>query len=284
MSKLSGWAKLPKMVRSGYLKELAKDGPLSLNFVNWIKHKVTPWSTKELSRIVAKKGAGKGAQQAIKETLKKQRYKPLTDKYMKYVGAPVAKADANLGAKAMKGTEKIFGKGTAKALFEDTKILPVKNAKGVFTGRQEVKMPSITAPATKAGKFVIPMLGFAKAQELLEKRKMNKNANITKADLQKTAAMLRSLKDQRSWLEKQARATLILFKQAELGQIEFPKTAAVYTEKIAELVSKDLNIVEEAIKLASPNLNSFGDLAGDASKGSSESPQDQFKQSLMTDF
>lgn len=109
---------------------------------------------------------------------------------------------------------------------------------------------------------------------------------ITKADLRKTAAMLTSLNGQNLQLMKEAKATELLYKQAELGQISLPKTYAELKEKVARLLSKDLNVVEEAIKMASSTeeLSSFGSLeAGSNSVGSNHNSAHQMFQQTIVD-
>ena len=275
------WKGVDQSIAKGLRNTVRTDTPTILQLGNWAKHKLKPWSAHEAKQIAGAKS--KEAISAIKEKLKHQRYKPMNEAYAKHIGDPVSKVDVNLGSKAHSFTKKHISGDVADALFKEKQLHQIKSPSGAHTGKHEVEVPSVLAPIHKAGKFVVPMLGFAKAQELLEKRKMEKQGSITKADLQKTAAMLRSLKDQRNWLEKKARATSILFKQAELGQIEFPKTAAVYEEKIAELIGKDLNVVEEAIKMAAPNFNSYGSLVPD-NTGIGTNPAETFKRSLMTDF
>ena len=211
--------------------------------------------------------------------------KKVNDAVWKYLQSPIIKADVALGEQAHKLTKKISG-GTG-SLFLDSKLLPMgsKSTKGGKTGRVEVDIPSITAPVTSVGRFVMPLLGATKAEEMLRgDHKMN-NPVITKADLQKTAAMLESLKGQKNEYEKKAQATKLLFKQAELGQIIFPKTHNEFQEKVAELMQKDLKVVEEAIKMAAASeelSNTFGSLnpyGGEPSKGGSA--QEAFQRSLM---
>jgi len=202
----------------------------------------------------------------------------------KYLQSPVIKADIALGEKAQNLTKKIFGgKGS---LWNEKKILPIGKASGRITKGQEVLIPSLFAPANKAGKVVIPILGSMKLEEMLGDNKMNQKPTITRADLTKTAEMLESLKGQKDIFIKQAYATKLLFKQAELGQILFPKTHNEFEEKVAELMHKDLNVVEEAIKMAAASeelTNTFGGLENPTNNGSEsgKSAQYAFQRSLM---
>lgn len=241
MEKESGFSSLGKHVQRGIRKAVAEEKPWLLSPINY----------------VAKKMVGK---------------KKVDDFYWKYLQKPTIKADMAGGTLAQKGLDKLTGKkGT---FFKEKKLLDTsrKNSSRLgrdsSTGKKEYELPSLMAPVNKAGKVVIPLLGTMKAEEILKKRRKkqgaNMNNNITKAELQKTAAMLTHLKDQKNGLKKEAKATELLYKQAELGQVALPKTFAEYREKVAELLSKDLDVVEEAIKMASSTeeINSMDSLGG----------------------
>ncbi len=108
---------------------------------------------------------------------------------------------------------------------------------------------------------------------------MNKN-KITEADLKKTAEMLIHLNTQNQNFEKQAKATELIYKQAEMGVCTFPKTFAAYQEKVAELLGKDLKVVEEAMKLASSSENdSLGGLDNVTTPGSN--PREAFQRAIV---
>lgn len=248
--KAGGWSSLPKAVKAGVRKALSEETPLLLAPVNWaLKHTIGP--------------------------------KKVSDFYWKYLQKPITKADMFLGSAAQKGVQKAsFGKLEGK-LFESPMLLPMKRAKGRSTGRVEYQLPSVMAPAKKATGFLLPILGAMKAEELLKGTKnMSSKPKINEADLRKTAEVLLELKDQRDKLTKEAKATELLYKQAELGQIRFPATFADYQEKVAELLSKDLKIVEEAIKMASSNENeSLGGLERDSVVASD--PRTAFQRSII---
>jgi hypothetical protein len=216
--------------------------------------------------------------------------KKIDDLIWKITQKPIVKADVALGEKAQKAIKKLTGKDTKfftekKVLLGDPKTLGTLGAKGT-TGGVEYEIPSITAPVSKAGKFIFPTLGMLKAEEMIKgDKKMQNKSQITRADLQKTAAMLDNLKNQKNEYEKKAYATKLLYKQAELGQIVFPKTHGEYEEKVAELMHKNLNVVEEAIKMAAASEefnNTFGSLnTGDSSAPRGGNAQEAFQRSLM---
>lgn len=168
---------------------------------------------------------------------------------------PLIKADVFLGSAA----KKITPKGLQKALWENKVVFPTTRGEKLLSGGKslptgvEYSVPSITSPIKKVGPVAMGILGTMKAEELLkEKNKMNNEKPLIKAaDLQKAAMMLSQLKNEKATLEKKAKATELLYKQAEMGQVQFPKTHSEYEEKVAELMSKNLDVVEEAIKMAS---------------------------------
>lgn len=234
MKKKGSVSKLPSLVQKGLREAMKSEKPLLLFPFNW----------------AAKKIVGP---------------KRVDDFYWKAIQKPILDVDTGLGRLG----QKALGKNSK--FFKDKKILPTKKSKGEYTGSEEVEIPSIMAPASKAGKVVLPLLGAVKIEEMANKMKEGNNMNqkvVTKSDLQKTAAMLTHLKDSNGQLKKEAKATELLYKQAEMGQISMPKTYAEFQEKVAELLSKDLNVVEEAIKMASSSeeVNSFGGLEGPATK------------------
>ena len=231
-----GISSLSPAIRKGLQKALENDRPFLLSPINWAA-----------SKIVGEK--------------------KVKDAYWKYVIKPVVNMDIRAGQQAQKVLDKVTGK--KGSLFKENKILPTGRASREGTGQKEYKIPSVLAPVAKAGKFVLPLAGAMKLDETYQKSKRKGDMSekqITKADLQKTAEMLSYLQDQNVTFEKRAKATELLYKQAELGQIKFPKTFAELQEKVAELLSKDLKVVEEAIKMASTSedMNSWGGLETNA--------------------
>lgn len=236
MEKKAGFSSLSKTIQNGVRKAVASEKPFFLAPINYLASKATS----------AKK---------------------VDDFYWKYLQKPIIEADMYLGGKARSGL-KFITKGEGN-LFRDKKILPTLTANGRETGGREYLLDSILAPATKASAFVLPVLGTMKLEEMLKGTDDSQTQDlyngenmdvINEQDLQKTAAMLEHLNEERTSFEKKAKATELLYKQAEMGQIKFPQTHAEYQEKVAELLSKDLNVVEEAIKMASSTeeINSMG--------------------------
>ena len=303
---------LPKAIRSGLGHVVREDTPaMSMGIGRFLATKLKPWAANEskalssaanpwYKKIVSDKFISDRVAKT-KDALMGARRKAFDEGYWKRIGEPILKADINLGQKAGKLTGKIFGK-SGENFWTHTKDLQLKAPStstlgkmvdkvkekvlgpNYLTGVQRVRLPSLMAPVTKASAFAIPIAGGIKIQELLGKKHMDENKNkVTQADLKKTAAMLRCLKDQKNFLEKKARATSILYKQAEMGHLVFPRTVDEYEEKVAELIGRDLNVVEEAIKLASPNFNSLGNLVQDTA-AESGSPREVFQRSLLAEY
>ena len=246
-----GFKSLPRAVRVGLRRAVMDEKPFALAPLNWLAAKA--FGQKKVDRA-----------------------------YWKVLG-PLVKADTFLGSAA----QKITPKKLKKVLWENKIVFPtgknfkpsMKSATGV-----EYSVPALSAPLKKAGPVGLAFLGTMKAEELLKGNKGNNNMNsapiVKQADLQKAAEMLSHLKEQNDGLEKKARATELLYKQAELGQVKFPKSYAEYQEKVAELVGKDLNVVEEAIKMASSSeADTLGGLDNETSVKAD--PRSMFARSVI---
>ena len=249
----SAWTKLSPALRKAVASNAKKEAPFLLSPIKYV--------------------AGKFSKKAPKK---------ITDSYTKHVSIPMEKADINLGGLAQRGLKKIRKKNTGN-FFSDTKLVQGKKSGGTSTGNVEHRVPSLVAPIGKVSKVGLPLLGAMKLDEMVNgDKKMNSNT-VKTADIHKAAEMLTNLNDQNKDLEKQARATKLLYKQAELGQIIFPKTHEEYQEKVAELLVKDLNVVEEAIKMASAT-EEYNTTCGTLSGGSpmiNESARQNFERTII---
>lgn len=213
--------------------------------------------------------------------------------YWNYFAGPIAKADMAAGEKAQKFLNKLTGK--SGNIFKEDIVLPSDlGLKGIpgkhkLTGTQH-KVYSLSAPIKKTGKVVIPLLGALKAEELIKGKKDENMNQITPQHLEKAASMIEYLSQEKTakdHLEKVAKATELLYKQAELGQIPAPKTLAEYQEKVSELLSKDLRVVEEAMKMASSSSyeTSLGylDQATKKTTNGIGNARDSFANSILND-
>lgn len=232
----SAWSELSPILKRKITENARKEAPLALSPFKWLAGKFS-----------------KGAPEKINNA------------YAKYVTLAAEKADINLGGLAQKGLKKIHKKNTGN-FFSNTRLFNHQSSAGTLTGNVEHRLPSLVAPVGKASKVALPMLGAMKVDEMINgDKRMNKQNTIKTADIHKAAEMLTTLNDRNKNLEKQARATKLLYKQAELGQVIFPKTHEEYQEKVAELLVKDLDVVEEAIKMASATEEyntTYGSLSG----------------------
>ena len=264
MGRLKGFSSLSPKVQRAILRHARDERPFLVSAANWLSNKVPGTRNNALNKA-----------------------------YAKYINEPITKADVSLGLAAQRAQRRLFGKSkdgkwrdTAK-LFTEKKNIGLGKKRGGMTGNVEYDVPSITAPVSKTGKFVIPLLGAMKLEEIVKgKKKMSdQNKIITEADLKKTASMLSHLHSRNKQLEKKAHATKLLYKQAELGQIIFPKTHEEFEVKVAELMHKDLNVVEEAIKMAaaSEELNNTfgGSLTSQATGAPSGNAQQAFQRSII---
>lgn len=89
---------------------------------------------------------------------------------------------------------------------------------------------------------------------------MQDKKQLYKIAAQKLIQLDKSNKDH----EKRAQALKLLYKQAELGYGELPRSYGELQEKIASLCKQDLNVVEKALELTGGNIK-LGELSGDDS-------------------
>jgi hypothetical protein len=93
-------------------------------------------------------------------------------------------------------------------------------------------------------------------------------------DLRKAASALQTLSEQSVAYEKRAEATRLLFEQVERGFIPPPRSRQEYETKVASLMTKDLNVVAEAMKLATAPAGGtgFGTLEEGPTANGADSP------------
>ena len=245
----AGVKKLPAEVRRGLKKSLEDEVPFVTMPFNWAGKKIF-------------------GEKAVK------------DFWYKKFQKPISNFDIGAGQILQKGIGKLTG-GRGKNFMSVKKVLPTSGTKNLATGGKQYYIPSGLAPAAKVSAMAVPFLAASKVEDMLNKgKKMNANKNKDTVDLSKTAAaMLSSLNEERNQLKKEAKATELLYKQAELGQIKMPSTFAEYQEKVATLLGKDLNIMEEAIKIASSSENEIGGL--DNSQLTNMNAEIAFQQAIL---
>ncbi len=85
---------------------------------------------------------------------------------------------------------------------------------------------------------------------------MNKEKELLKTAAQKMRQMDNQLKTH----EKRAHALRLIYKQAELGYGDVPRSYSELQEKVASLVNQDLFVLEKALELTGGNIK-LGELA-----------------------
>lgn len=85
-----------------------------------------------------------------------------------------------------------------------------------------------------------------------------KAVDLSADDLRKAASALQELSEQSVAHEKRAQATNLLFEQVERGFIPAPRSAREFETKIATLMTQDLRVVAEAMKLATAQTGGTG--------------------------
>src|ERR1035437_7317591 len=84
--------------------------------------------------------------------------------------------------------------------------------------------------------------------------------NEQKTLLKKAADKMLQLDSQLKGHEKRAHALRLIFKQAELGYGEIPRSYNELNEKIASLINQDLQVLEKALELTGGNVK-LGELS-----------------------
>lgn len=83
--------------------------------------------------------------------------------------------------------------------------------------------------------------------------------------------------------EKRAKAVELIYKQAELGCGEIPRTHSELQEKIASMINQDLRVVEKALELTGGNLN-LGELDTQDYSNFGGNASEKFQASIIQDF
>lgn len=98
------------------------------------------------------------------------------------------------------------------------------------------------------------------------KVELSTDGPMDKQRLKTAAATMLRLHSENKKHEKRAHAERLIYKQAELGFLELPRTFGEWEQKLASLMDQDLAVVEMALELSGGNLK-FGELGSlDSSK------------------
>lgn len=148
---------------------------------------------------------------------------------------------------------------------------------------KDVTRSSALGPLTKLRDVAEPIAigvglerGIHKAKEVMRR---THEQDVEDQSLRKEAAstMLR-LHEENKGHTKRATALRLLYKQAELGQVELPQTYNDLETKIASLMNQDLVVFEKALELAVGSVK-LGELSSDDVKPLSAA--EQFQASVM---
>jgi|WetSurSiteA1Bulk_404760.scaffolds.fasta_scaffold244517_1 hypothetical protein len=97
--------------------------------------------------------------------------------------------------------------------------------------------------------------------------------------LKQAAAKMLQLHKENKEHEKRAHALRLIYKQAELGCGEVPRTHKDLQEKIASLLNEDLTVYEKAIELSGGYVK-IGEL-GTSDPSISRNAEEQFQASIL---
>jgi hypothetical protein len=196
--------------------------------------------------------------------------KPVQQAIWKHVQKPLLSADMR-GGKAVHGViSKVLPESAAKGLTSFKEKVPLGNNRF-----EEVSRHSLTAPLVHAAEIAKPLAlgavvekGVSKLREkkkephdILKSAAVKKvaasqqnvvscNLDGTEMNLQqreKIASTMLHLHQQNKEHEKRAHATQLIYKMAEAGHIELPRSFDEFQIKLASLMKEDLAVVEKAI-------------------------------------
>jgi hypothetical protein len=83
--------------------------------------------------------------------------------------------------------------------------------------------------------------------------------------------------------QKRAHALRLIYKQAEMGYGDVPRSYSELQEKIASLVNQDLNVLEKALELTGGNIK-LGELDTQDVRLGGGKAEDVFKASILGDY
>ena len=103
-------------------------------------------------------------------------------------------------------------------------------------------------------------------------------SNLKKIAAQKMLQLHTSNKEH----EKRAHALRLIYKQAEMGYGDIPRSFDELQEKVASLITQDLNVLEKALELTGGNIK-LGELANSDTKLGGGTATEVFKASILGD-
>jgi len=186
-----------------------------------------------------------------------------------------------------------------KTLFTERIKVPWGDKKGMY---KEIERASALVPVTKAKDFVAPIvLGVAAEKGVREYKKhkkskqqiinsqgldkMKKTAQRSdkldsKILMEKAASVMVNLYHENAGHKNRAHAVRLLFKQAEQGREELPRSFNEFEEKIASLMDQDLLVLERAMELIGGN-EKLGELGSKADPTADLTPSKKFQADIV---
>ena len=182
----------------------------------------------------------------------------------------------NVDEKAGRLLERELG---TKKLFRQVDVLPAgRTMRGKHRALIEHETHSATAPVTKAVKAVTPLAATLYVADLLTKKgeadmaDQNDSAPVEDKDtlLKEAAVALNEA-------QRREDAIKLAFSMVERGKIPACESYGDFTEKVAGLMAKDLNVVREALDM-DVEMPEFGKVASEG--GTPSSPEAAFQHAL----
>lgn len=106
---------------------------------------------------------------------------------------------------------------------------------------------------------------------------------MDKGILKLAAEKMIQLNNENKGHQKRAHALRLIYKQAELGYGEIPRSYNELQEKVAALVNQDLDVLEKALELTGGNIK-LGELDTPDLRLGGGKAEDVFKASILGDY
>jgi len=222
------------------------------------------------------------------------------DALWKGLSKPLQKADIAAGRvlEHLPYGDKIFrqeikipvGEGMYKKIEHSSALAPLVKAKKVVT-------PFIVAAGAEKGLRSLKEMREnvsasqqqrkSKTPSLMGKTSMDKEALKRKLDdenlREKVASAMVHLFNENKGHKKRAQAVQMLYKQAELGHGDVPRSYSEFDEKVASLMSQDLQVLGKALELIGGNekLGAIDDSSIDLS--GPQTPSEKFQSDILSE-
>jgi len=218
----------------------------------------------------------------------------------KGLSKPLQKADITAGRvlEHLPYGDKIFrqeikipvGEGMYKKIEHSSALAPLVKAKKVVTpfivaagaekGLRSLKemRENVSASQQQRKQSTPSLMGKTAMDKEALKRKLN-DENLR----EKVASAMVHLFNENKGHKKRAQAVQMLYKQAELGHGDVPRSYSEFDEKVASLMSQDLQVLDKALELIGGNekLGAIDDSSIDLS--GSQTPSEKFQSDILSE-